>query len=296
MSQEQQIFAEDRPEPGHLARSRPGDESLGRALALVRFLRERCAWDARQTPASLRPYLLEEAHEVADAILAGSDAPLSRELGDLLLNVAFQIVLAEERQAFEAETVVRALEQKMEERHPHVYGEAAEPPDWETLKARQREERAAPGEPSRPDPFDGLPAGLEPLSRALRMQDRAAAWNFDWPEVGGAVEKLKEEIAELEALFAAPAAPGTEIAPGSAEGEAALEEELGDLLFATVNVCRLAGIHPTTALERAAAKFGERFRRLLELAAAEGIEPRRASLEELDKLWEAAKAEERSGS
>jgi MazG family protein len=266
----------------HLERSRPGDESLGRSLALVRYLRDHCDWDARQSPDSLRPYLLEEAHEVADAILAGSDSSLSRELGDLLLNISFQIVLGEERGAFGAEDVVRTLESKMRERHPHVYGDAPEPPDWERMKAERRGRvDPADGASTRRDPFDGLPAGIEPLSRALRMQDRAAGLNFDWPDVWGAVDKLSEELGELRDSL------GKE---EEEEGNATrVEDELGDLLFAAVNVARLAGLHPSTALERASAKFAHRFRCLLALAEEEGLDPTEASLEQLDLLWERVK-------
>jgi MazG family protein len=298
MSEEQQTTTGGSPIPPHLVRARPGDVSLGRSLALVRYLREHCAWDARQTPSSLRPYLLEEAHEVADAIRIGDDPELARELGDLLLNVAFQVVLAEERESFDASSVVAGLEEKMRERHPHVYGDDEQAPDWEQLKARQRESGGAgEGADAGPsDPFDGLPVGLEPLSRALRMQDRAAALNFDWPGVAGAVAKLREEIGELDELLGSadrgrgPAEPDRE-EPGRPSD--AVEDELGDLLFSAVNVCRLAGVHPTTALERAAAKFAARFRRLLEFAARDGLEPRQATLPELDRLWEEVKAEGR---
>ena len=270
---------------------RATDLALGRSLALVRFLRERCPWDARQTPRSLRPYLLEEAHEVADAILAENGSELAGELGDLLLNVAFQIVLAEEQGSFDASTVARRLEEKMRARHPHVYGDADEQPDWETLKAEERlataSGRAAKAhddglDEDVADPFDGLPTRLEPLSRALRLQDRAAALNFDWPHVDGASAKLREEIGELDALLAGEDAAG--------DLEAAIEDELGDVLFAAVNVARMVGVHPSTALERASAKFSDRFRKLLALASERGIDPRAATLEELDVLWEDVKA------
>lgn len=290
MSLEQQIPGSAEGGAEHMEKARPGDLSLGRSLALVRYLRDHCEWDARQTPVSLRPYLLEEAHEVADAVLAGEDRELRGELGDLLLNVAFQIVLAEERGAFDALSVVSGMEGKMRDRHPHVYGEADEPPDWEAMKAEQRHRNVAGSAPAggSPDPFDGLPAGLDPLSRSLRMQDRAAGMNFDWPTVWGAVEKLEEEARELrESLEAASEEPG-EARP--VDGDSRVEEELGDLLFAAVNVARLAGVHPTTALERSAAKFAERFRALLELAEREGVETRTATLEDLDRLWERVKA------
>jgi len=292
MFPEQRIPGPDGAGAEHMERARPGDATLGRSLALVRYLRDHCEWDGRQTPDSLRPYLLEEAHEVADAILSGRDHELSRELGDLLLNVAFQIVLGEERGSFDASAVVAGLEDKMRERHPHVYGDAEEAPDWEQLKAAQRD-RAAGGEgeglglPS--DPFDGLPTNLEPLSRALRMQDRAAGLNFDWPNVWGALEKLDEELRELRESLEVSAEPVTDRVP---DVHARVEDELGDILFAAVNVARLAGVHPTTALERSAAKFASRFRGVLELAHREGLDPRKASLQELDELWERVKAGE----
>ena len=137
----------------------PPKPTFDRALDLVRFLRARCEWDARQTPQSLVPYLLEEAHEAAEAVTHGRDEELSGELGDLLLNVAFQAVLAEERQAFDAEAVVERLEAKMRRRHPHLYGDGPAV-DWERLKLREREAEGAGGPTSL---LDGLPRGLEPL-------------------------------------------------------------------------------------------------------------------------------------
>jgi len=288
MSPEQQIPSPEGAGVEHMERSLPGDDTLGRSLALVRYLRDHCEWDARQTPDSLRPYLLEEAHEVADAVLSGQDDELRRELGDLLLNVAFQIVLAEERGAFDASGVVTGMEGKMRDRHPHVYGDAEEAPDWERMKADQRDQDRVDSESDDrlSDPFDGLPAGLEPLSRSLRMQDRAAGLNFDWADVWGAVEKLEEELAEVRESLRVSEAAGTD----DHSPDPRVEDELGDLLFAAVNVARLAGVHPTTALERSAAKFASRFRALLELAADDGLDPRESSLEELDVLWERVKA------
>lgn len=272
----------------HMQRALPGDAALGRSLALVRYLRDHCDWDARQTPESLRPYLLEEAHEVADAVLAGRDDQLRKELGDLLLNVAFQVVLAEERGTFDAAGVVKDMEDKMRERHPHVYGDAEEAPDWERMKADQRNRDRAASEAIGSDPFDGLPAGLEPLSRSLRMQDRAAGLNFDWPDVWGAVQKLEEELHEVRETIAAAEKAGRE---AHRVPDPRVEDELGDLLFAAVNVARLSGVHPTMALERSAAKFADRFRALLEMARAEDLDPREASLDELDVLWERVKAD-----
>ena len=282
------------PEPPHLERARAGDETLGRALALVRFLRERCPWDAKQTPETLRPYLLEEAHEVADAILGADGEALAAELGDLLLNIAFQIVLAEERGAFAAAGVVEALEAKMEARHPHVYGDADAPPDWESLKAAERrtradaEDDAAAGGGS--DPFAGVSPGLEPLSRAARVQERMAALGFDWPDLAGPLEKVREEAAELER-----AARDSDADPGPARiGDASpgVVEEVGDLLFAAVNASRLAGVHPANALLGAIGKFERRCRRLVEVAERRGIAWEAAGLEALDAIWDEIKAEE----
>jgi ATP diphosphatase len=284
MSDEQQIFSDSGERADHFAQIRDSDSALGRSLALVRFLRMGCPWDAKQTPSTLRPYLLEEAHEVAEAIRNEDDEELAAELGDLLLNVAFQVVLAEERDSFGPEDVVAGLEKKMRDRHPHLYGEADEAPDWEELKAELKAASATdPGRAA--DPFDGVPTGLEPLSRSLRLQDRAAARNFDWPDVNGALEKLHEEVGELERELSLLSAAGT----ADAALEDRLEDEIGDLLFAAVNVARLAGIHPSTALERAAGKFSDRFRSLLTLARERGIDPDNSDLETLDLLWEEVK-------
>ena len=250
---------------------------LDRALELIRFLRKNCPWDAAQTPESLVPYLLEEAHEVADAIMdQGSgikdqvkhDA-LAGELGDLLLNVAFQIVLAEERADFNAETVVTALEEKMRRRHPHLYGDG-ERVEWETLKARERADTASPSV------LHGLAKGLDPLSKAHRIQERVATVGFDWENARGAFEKVSEELEEVREAMENEPSP-------------ALEEELGDLLFAVVNLTRLTGTHSLQALQRANAKFTQRFEALEALAAQRGIVLGEASLQELDALWEEIK-------
>lgn len=248
---------------------------LDRALALVEFLRARCPWDAAQTPASLTRYLLEEAHEVAGAIADGDAAALRGELGDLLLNVAFQVVIGEETGAFTREDVVRGLEQKMRRRHPHLYGLGdAEP--WERIKARERAERP-PGESI----LDEVPGGLDPLLRAFRVQDRVARVGFDWPDPRGAWQKVREEAEEI----------GRELDEADPDR---LEDEVGDLLFAAVNLARLAQVHPSAALTRANAKFARRFRALERLAAERGVVFGRAALEELDVLWDEVKRRERA--
>lgn len=245
-----------------------GNSGLDRALELVRFLRQNCPWDAAQTPQSLLPYLLEEAHETADAVSAGDDANLESELGDLLLNVAFQIVLAEERQAFNAEGVVSQLEAKMRRRHPHLYGDGP-PVPWEELKARDRAE-------ANESVLSGLAKGLDPLSKAHRIQEKVSAVGFDWADARGAFAKVAEELEEVREAM-------------EAEPSDALEEELGDLMFAVVNLTRLTGTHSLQALQKANAKFSRRFEKLEDLARERGIELGKASLEELDALWDEIK-------
>lgn len=253
----------------------PPGGTLDQALALVEFLRSRCSWDAKQTPISLQPYLLEEAHEVADAVARGDDAGLRDELGDLLLNVAFQIVLAEERRAFSREDVVEGLAAKMRRRHPHIYGDGPAEP-WSVLKARERRKsRAETGI------LDGLPTGLDPLLRAHHVQIRVAEVGFDWADPEGAWAKVREEVEEVDAELIA-------------NDPDALELELGDLLFALVNVARLSGLHASRALARANAKFERRFATLEGFARARGVRLGSAGLEELDRLWDDVKRAERS--
>lgn len=260
----------DHPDPT------PAPGALDRALALVEFLRANCPWDAAQTPRSLRRYLLEESHEVVDAIEAGDEAELRGELGDLLLNLAFQVVLGEERGAFDREEVVAGLEEKMRRRHPHLYG-LGEAESWEALKARERED--AEREPSGGLLAD-LPSGLDPLQRAHRVQESVARVGFDWPSWHGALEKVREEVDEV----------GVEL---RADDRERIEDELGDLLFSVVNLARLAGVHAPTALTRANAKFVRRFTALEALARERGIGMGEAGLEALDRLWDEAKRGER---
>jgi MazG family protein len=256
------------PPPGRPAA--PG--GLDRALDIVRFLRAGCPWDAAQTPISLTPYLLEESMELADAILEGaSDDTLKSELGDTLLNIAFQIVLAEEREAFSAADVLATLEEKMRRRHPHLYGDAQERPDWEAHKANEREGQ---------DVFQGLATLLDPLARAQRLQDRAAGVGFDWDHARDAFAKVHEEVDEVAA----------HLESGDPD---ALEQELGDLLFAVVNVARLSQLHAGTALRQANVKFERRFARVIELAKERGLKLGDATLQQLDAIWEEIKNTER---
>lgn len=250
-----------------------GDSALGRALSLVRDLRTRCAWDGAQTPQTLRPYLVEEALELDLAIQSDDPEALRDELGDVLLHLAFQIVIAEERSQFNAEVVTRSLEEKMWRRHPHLFAGAqgSDHASWELVK--RREPRAG----GKRGTLAGLPPTLPPLVAAYRLQERAAGVGFDWPDAAGPMAKVKEEIAEVEREV------------GAARRDK-LEEEIGDLLFAVVNLARKLSVEPRQALERANAKFTRRFEQIEALAEARGIQIGRASLEELDKLWEEVKA------
>ncbi len=243
--------------------------SLEDTLSLMRDLRARCDWDAAQTHESLRPYLIEEAYEVDDAIRGGDDGKLREELGDLLLQVLFHSVLAEERGAFTMYDVADTFIAKMKSRHPHLYGDGVKQP-WERMKASRRESIV-----------DGLPADLPALHRAFRLQDRAAGVGFDWPNVEGPLEKVDEEIGEVREELASDAT-------GSPHRER-LEGELGDLLFAVVNLCRKADVHPALALDAANVKFARRFTAVERLAGERGLEVGTASLGELDALWDEVK-------
>lgn len=260
----------------------PREATLADTLALMRDLRARCEWDRAQTHASLRPYLIEEAHEVDDAIRRGDDAALREELGDLLLQVVFHSVVAEERGAFGLGDVAAGLIAKMRDRHPHLYPPAgadapAERPDWEAMKARKR----------RGGIERGLPATLPALHRAHRLQDRAAGVGFDWPDADGPAEKVAEELGEVREELARGDVPN-----GGAGGrdQGAVEGELGDLLFAVVNLCRKAGVHASLALDGANAKFAARFDAVGRLAAERGIDVATAGLDVLDGLWDEVKA------
>jgi nucleoside triphosphate diphosphatase len=278
----------------------PVDGVLDRALALVEYLRVHCPWDRAQTAESLVPHLVEETHETVEAIHGGDPDALRDELGDLLLNLAFQVVVGEEAGRFHREGVVRGLEEKMIRRHPHLFG-LGEKQSWEAIKARERKERdrtererAEPDRPVRDGEegpperrpvgiLDDLARGLDPLLRAHRIQERVAGVGFDWEDPRGALEKVREEVAEVaEAL--------------EAGDRDRLAEEMGDLLFSVVNVARLAGTHAIPALASANAKFQRRFQALEARARAEGISLQESSLEELDRLWDAVKEEERTGS
>ena len=247
--------------------SRP---TLEDALALMKDLRARCSWDAAQTHESLRPYLMEEAHELDDAIRSENDEHIREELGDVLLQVLFHSVVAAERDAFDASDVANALITKMRERHPHLYGDGERVP-WERQKARRRLSIV-----------DGLPVDLPALHRAHRLQDRAAGVGFDWPDAQPVLAKLAEEVEEVRVEFARGSGPER------------LEDEIGDALFVLVNLTRHAGVDFSAALRHANAKFERRFRQMEQLATADGNKFAKLTLTEQEQLWQRIKAAERS--
>lgn len=254
--------------------------SLEDTLALMKDLRRRCEWDAAQTHESLRPYLIEEAHEVDEALLAADDQRLREELGDLWLQILFHAVIAEERGAFTLHDVADSFVTKMKARHPHLYGHGVREP-WERMKAKKRDSIV-----------EGLPGGLPALHRAYRLQDRAAGVGFDWPNTAGPIDKVREELAEVELELAKLGDTARDTTPKYDAQHDRLQDEIGDLLFAVVNLARKAGVHPALALDRANAKFERRFQGIERLAADRGIAVGDAGLQVLDSLWEEVKKTE----
>jgi len=241
-----------------------------------------CPWDVEQTFATIAPYTLEEAYEVADAIERGDMDDLRSELGDLLFQVVFHARMAEEQGLFAFDDVANAIADKLERRHPHVFGDEAAKPDgaaqkarWEDIKAAERKEKAQHGV------LDDVPVGLPALARAAKLTRRAARVGFDWPSTDEVFDKFVEEVAELRA----------EIAAGDVEKA---RDEMGDLLFVLANLARKLGVEPEDALRGANAKFVRRFGFIEAELAKEGRSPEQSDLAEMDRLWNAAKAAERS--
>jgi MazG family protein len=236
----------------------------------------------------LRPYLVEEVLELDHALGEGQVGPIRDELSDLLLHLAFQLVIGEERGDFSPADVADGLEGKMRRRHPHLFDLGdAEP--WERIKRKERRGRT----------LAGIVPTLPPLLKAFRLQERAASIGFDWPDAGGPAAKVREELEEVEAELRR--APPKRVGPASADpnmptptASDALVQEIGDLLFAVVNLARKAGVDPGTALDRANRKFRDRFEALERLAERRGVEVERAGLEALDRLWDEVKTAERT--
>jgi ATP diphosphatase len=238
-----------------------------------------CPWDVKQTFSTIAPYTIEEAYEVADAIERGDMEELRDELGDLLFQVVFHARMADEMQEFDFADVVDAICDKLVRRHPHVFGDAefgseeAVNAAWDEQKTRERERKAA--QPI--SALDGVARSLPALMRAEKLQRRAARLGFDWRDTAGVMDKLREEIGELEAELA------------SGESQAALQEELGDLLFTCVNLARHLGADAEQTLRDANGKFERRFRAMETMLAMEGNQMQETDMENLDQLWERAK-------
>ncbi|MBR7619941.1 nucleoside triphosphate pyrophosphohydrolase [Phenylobacterium sp. 20VBR1] len=263
------------------AESRPID----RLLAIMARLRDPeggCEWDLEQTFATIAPYTVEEAYEVADAIERHDLTDLRDELGDLLFQVVFHSRMAQEQGAFAFDDVADAISEKMIRRHPHVFGAEAQRTSaeqtqaWEVIKAQERA-----GKGRNESLLDDVPSGLPALTRAVKLSRRAATVGFVWPTIGEVVAKLDEEVAELKVEIAA-------------DDRAKARAELGDVLFVVANIARTLDIDPEDALRATNAKFARRFRHIETVLKARGKTPDQSDLAEMDALWDAAKAAEKS--
>ena len=262
-----------------------GQPAIDRLIAVMARLRDPktgCPWDLQQSFATIAPYTIEEAYEVAEAAERGDAAGLKEELGDLLLQVVFHARMAEEQGSFAFADVASAIADKMIKRHPHVFGTArigsaaSQTMAWEEQKAHERRAKAE-STGTRPSALDGVGSALPALARAAKLQRRTARVGFDWPEVAPIYDKIAEEIAELKAE-----SEPTRIA-----------DEIGDLLFAVVNLARRLEADPEQALRGACRKFERRFHVIEDRLAAQGKALESQPLETLESLWQAAKAEER---
>jgi len=262
-------------------------------MAALRAPGSGCPWDLEQTFRTIAPYTIEEAYEVADAIERGDLLDLKDELGDLLLQVVFHARMAEERGIFDFGDVVEAITTKLIRRHPHVFGDAQDlAPDevktlWNRIKAAEKAERARlrgseSGAPAEAGLLAGVPRSLPALTRAEKLTQKAATVGFDWPDAAQVIDKIHEELGEIEQAAAS----------GVPER---IEDEIGDFLFAAANLARHFEIDPETALRGANAKFERRFRAIEQALAGQGRSTAEAGLDEMERLWGEAKAAERAG-
>lgn len=267
------------------------ESRLARLLDIMAALRRPetgCPWDLEQTFASIVPYTIEEAYEVADAVERGDLTDLRDELGDLLLQVVFHARIAEELEAFDFGDVAEAISDKLIRRHPHVFGDKASlssqavAAQWSEIKAQEREARAERRQiAERPSLLDGVPLALPALTRAVKLQEKAGAVGFDWANARLVLEKIREETVEVEQELSEAPSP-------------ALAEEIGDLLFAVANLARHVGADPEQSLRAANAKFERRFHFIERRLAEAGKSPADSSLGEMEGLWLEAKAVERT--
>jgi len=254
-----------------------------------------CPWDREQTHQTLRTYLIEEAYEVLEALDSGDDAKFAEEMGDLLLQIVFHSQIAKEEERFSVSDVIREIHDKMIRRHPHVFGEirakdsAEVLRNWEQIKAHERRSKEEKGKAvaneaaADPSLLDGVSRALPATLEGFQLTRKAARIGFDWEDAGGVIEKLAEETEELKKALAL-------------EDEKRIEEELGDLLFAAINVSRFLKTDPEIALKKANAKFSRRFRAMEKAARAGGREFKELSREEMEALWDATKKTESSPS
>jgi ATP diphosphatase len=269
-------------------------------MAALRTPGSGCPWDLEQSFQTIAPYTLEEAYEVADAIARGDLNDLKDELGDLLLQVVYHARMAEEQGAFAFGDVVEGVTAKMIRRHPHVFADAdghtaaAVKGLWERIKAEEKAER---GEAATKGALSGVPVALPALTRALKLQDKAGAVGFDWNDPRAVLAKIREEADEIEAELDKGGADlgGADLGATDAAGRAKTAAEVGDLLFAVVNLARHLDADPEGILRAANLKFERRFASIERALAAAGKAPKDASLAEMDALWDAAKAAEKSG-
>lgn len=279
-------------------------------MAALRTPKTGCPWDLEQTFETIAPYTIEEAYEVADAIARKDLVDLKDELGDLLLQVVYHSRIAEEQGAFALGDVVLSSTKKMIRRHPHVFGDgAARDPaavklTWEEIKTEERAEKALerlrlPGAGSSPPQkaatLADVPVGLPALTRAIKLQDKAARVGFDWPNLQPVFEKLKEEIAELEevAFAADPRGESSVASLPPVANQDAIIEEFGDMLFVMANIARHLKLDPEAALRGANDKFARRFAHIEKALSERGKSPSQSSLAEMDALWDEAKAIEK---
>jgi nucleoside triphosphate diphosphatase len=264
---------------------------IGRLIEIMAALRAPgtgCPWDLAQNFSTIAPYTLEEAYEVADAIARGDLADLEDELGDLLLQVVFHARMAEEQRAFDFGDVVQAITEKLVRRHPHVFGDerSATPQAveglWERIKA---EEKAARNGARQQGALAGVPVALPALTRALKLQEKAGKVGFDWNDPHAVLRKIREEADEIEAALGGASA-------GQASSAAQAAAEVGDLLFAAVNLARHLRADPEALLRATNQKFERRFAAIERALAGKGKTPSQATLEEMDALWDEAKRQE----
>lgn len=246
-----------------------------RVLTMMDELREKCPWDRKQTIASLRHLTIEEVYELADAITQNDLSAVKEEVGDILLHLVFYAKIGEEQTAFDIASIIHALCDKMEKRHPHIYGDTVVADEeevkrnWEQLKLKEGKKSA----------LEGVPVSLPALIKSLRIQEKARKTGFDWDTVGQVWDKVQEELGELQAAVAA-------------QNQEEVEKEFGDVLFALINYARFIDVDPENALEKTNKKFMRRFQAMEKIVAERGGSLQKMTLPEMDEIWNEVKKQE----